>query len=86
MVIKNTDTSAGANKTLIQRYRGPYVVHKCLPNDRYVIRDIEGCQITQLPYDGVLEANKLKLWVKPTPICVTDAGGATLTHLEIEPL
>lgn len=75
VVIKNVDTSVGGNKKLIQRFRGPYVIHKCLPNDRYVVRDIEGCQITQLPYDGVLEANKLKLWVKPpSPLRVTSAG------------
>lgn len=72
VVIKNVDTSIGSNKKLIQRFRGPYVVHKRLPNDRYVVRDIDGCQITQLPYDGVLEANKLKLWVKPpSPLCDT---------------
>lgn len=71
VVIKNVDTTTGSNKKLIQRFRGPYVIHKRLPNDRYVVRDIEGCQITQLPYDGVLEANKLKLWIKPDSDCVT---------------
>lgn len=65
MVIRNVDTVIGTNKKLIPRYRGPYEVHKVLGNDRYVIRDIENCQLTQLPYDGVVEANKIRKWVRP---------------------
>lgn len=62
VVIKHVDTSVGTNKKFDEKYRGPYVVYKVLPHDRYVIRDIEGCQITQLPYDGVVEANKIRFW------------------------
>lgn len=62
VVIPNVDTSAGSNRKLIQKYRGPYRVQKVLPNDRYVIRDVEGCQLTQMPYDGDVEARHLKLW------------------------
>lgn len=62
VVIRNVDTSVGSNKKLIPKFRGPYVVHKVLPHDRYVIRDIENCQLTQLPYDGVIEAARLRLW------------------------
>lgn len=38
---------------------------KVLPNDRYVIKDIENCQITQLPYDGIIEARHMRKWVGP---------------------
>lgn len=62
VVIRNVDTTIGSNKKLIQRYRGPYVVHKVLPNDRYVIRDIDGCQLTQMPYNGILEARNMRRW------------------------
>lgn len=62
VVMRNVDTSVGSNKKLIPKFRGPYVVHKVLPHDRYVIRDIENCQLTQLPYDGVVEAARLRLW------------------------
>lgn len=79
VVIKNIDTTVGKNKKLITKFRGPYVIHKQLPNDRYVIRDIEDCRITQLPYDGGLEANKLKLWVKPSKNSVPGVEDATLT-------
>lgn len=39
VVIKHTNTSPGVNKKLDPKYRGPYVVHKILPHDRYVIRE-----------------------------------------------
>lgn len=66
VVIKNTDTSTNTNKKLIAKFRDPYIIHKILPNDRYVVRDIEGYQVTKIPYDGVLESDKLRLWVQPT--------------------
>lgn len=62
VVMRNVDTSAGSNKKLIPKFRGPYAIHKVLPNDRYVIRDIENCQLTQLPYNGVVEASRLRSW------------------------
>lgn len=65
VVIRNVDTVIGTNKKLIPKYRGPYVVHKRLGHDRYVIKDIDNCQLTQLPYDGVVEANKIRRWLLP---------------------
>lgn len=50
-------------KKFIPTFKGPYVVHKVLGNDRYVIRDIDNYQRTQLPYDGILEAGRLRKWV-----------------------
>ena len=58
------DTTIGTNKKFIPKFRGPYRVHKVLPNDRYVIRDIENCQITQIPYDGVIEASRIRKYVE----------------------
>lgn len=64
VVIQNVDTTVGKSKKLIPKYRGPYVIHKVLPNDRYEIRDIENCQITQMPYKGVLDSSRIKKWVQ----------------------
>ncbi|XP_036325536.1 uncharacterized protein K02A2.6-like [Rhagoletis pomonella] len=63
VLIRNVDTTVGVNKKFIPQYKGPYVVHKVLGNDRYVIRDIDNCQLTQLPYDGVIEAHRIRKWV-----------------------
>lgn len=54
----------GTNKKLIAKYRCPFRIHRVLPNDRYVIRDIETCQLTQIPYNAVLEAARLKPCLK----------------------
>ena len=48
---------------LSEKFKGPYIIHKILPHDRYVIKDIDGLQITQIPYDGVVEASRLKMWI-----------------------
>lgn len=64
VVIRNVDNTIGKNKKLIPKYKGPYVVHKILPNDRYIVKDIENCQITQTPYTGILEAARMKHWIR----------------------
>lgn len=63
VVIRNVDVTIGTNKKFVPKYKGPYVVHKVLPNDRYVVRDVENCQITQRPYNGIVEAARIKRWV-----------------------
>lgn len=62
IVVRNVDTVIGTNKKFVPKYKGPYVIHKVLPNDRYVVRDIENCQLTQIPYDGIIEATRMKEW------------------------
>lgn len=78
VVVRHIDITAGTNKKFIPKYRGPYVVHKKLGHDRYVIRDVESCQLTQLPYDGIVEANRIKSWLSPSEAqevnCETTGG------------
>lgn len=62
VVIRNVDTTIGKNKKFVPKFRGPYVVHKVLANDRYVRRDIENYQVTQMPYDGVIESAHIRRW------------------------
>lgn len=63
VVIRNVDTTLGTNRKLIPTYRGPYRIHKVLIHDRYVVRDVENCPITRLPYDGLIEANRMRKWL-----------------------
>uniref|UniRef100_A0A182XQ20 Integrase catalytic domain-containing protein n=1 Tax=Anopheles quadriannulatus TaxID=34691 RepID=A0A182XQ20_ANOQN len=62
VVIRNVDNSTNVNKKLIARYKRPYIIHKRLHNDRYLVRDIDRIQPTQIPYEGVLETDKLRKW------------------------
>jgi len=57
----------GVNSKLKPKYKGRYVISKCLGNNRYVVCDIPGFNISSRPYDTVLSADKFKLWVKPVP-------------------
>ncbi|KRT82284.1 hypothetical protein AMK59_3213 [Oryctes borbonicus] len=60
VMLSNIDTTPGVNKKLIPKYRGPYQIKAVLPNDRYLITDIPGFQNTQIPYESVLDASRLK--------------------------
>lgn len=64
VAIRNVDVTSGHCKKFAPKYRGPYRVNRVFPNDRYEITDIDDCQLTQLPYKGILEAARLKPWLQ----------------------
>lgn len=57
--IRFVDVTAGSNKKFVPKYRGPYAIKKGLPTDCYVVGDIDGCQVTQNPYEGIIEAKNM---------------------------
>lgn len=63
-MIKNVDVSVGSNKRIIPKFRGPYVKCEILPNDKFVVKDIEGFQHTQIPYEGVIISDNIKHWMR----------------------
>jgi transposase InsO family protein len=65
VMLKNVDTTAGVNKKLIPKFRGPYVVKTVLDNDRYIVVDPEGHQLTQLPFEGTCSPQNMKKWLDP---------------------
>ncbi|KAF0721130.1 Retrotransposable element Tf2 protein type 1, partial [Aphis craccivora] len=64
IMIKNVDTTPGVNKKHIPKFEGPYKIKTILPNDRYVIQDIPGFQVTQIPFNSVYEARNMKPFIK----------------------
>lgn len=64
VVIKSVDTVSETSKKLLPKFKGPYEVKRVLDFDRYVIGDIEGFQQTQIPYNGIVEPDQMKFWVK----------------------
>jgi hypothetical protein len=65
VMLKNVDTTAGVNKKLVPKFRGPYVVKTVLDNDRYIVVDPEGHQLTQLPFEGTCSPQNMKKWLDP---------------------
>ncbi|CAK9817732.1 Transposon Ty3-I Gag-Pol polyprotein [Anthophora plagiata] len=65
VVIKNVDVTPGINKKLLPKFRGPYQISKVLDKNRYVIRDLEGQQLTQLPFEGIYSPENMRLWINP---------------------
>ena len=65
IMTENNDTTPGVNKKLLVKFKGPYEVRKVLRNDRYVVTDVDGFQVTQMPYTGVLAADRMKPYMKP---------------------
>lgn len=63
VMIKNVDTTPGVNKKFIPKYKGPYEVTKVLDKDRYIVSDVEGFQITQLPYVGTIAVDQMKKYL-----------------------
>lgn len=52
-MIKNVITAPGINTKLLPKYKGTYVISSVLDNDRYVIKDIEGFQLSRKPFSGI---------------------------------
>ena len=61
-MIRNFDSTPGVSKKLIPQFKGPYKIIERLENDRYVLGDIEGFQISQRPYVGMWEAANMRPW------------------------
>lgn len=62
VMFRNTDTTSNVNKKLIPKFKGPYIIKNVLPNDRYVLGDVDGFQLTQIPFSTVADPANLKPW------------------------
>ena len=60
VLIKNIVSTTGINKKFLPKFRGPYEVVKILENDRYLIKDISGMQISRIPYNGICSPANMK--------------------------
>lgn len=63
VMVKNYISTPGVCKKIAPKFKGPYRVDKVLPNDRYLIRDVEGFQLSQIPYEGIWEVANMKPWL-----------------------
>lgn len=63
VMVSNYDCTPGVNKKLLPKYRGPYRVAQVLPNDRYIVTDVDNWQVTQRTYSGTHAPAQMRLWV-----------------------
>lgn len=66
VMVSNYDCTPGVSKKLLPKYRGPYRVAQVLPNDRYIVTDVENWQVTQKPYKGMHAPAQMRRWVRAT--------------------
>lgn len=64
VLIKHVDSTPGTNKKFNIKFRGPYCVRKRIGNDRYQVSDVENCQMTQMPYDNIVDSSRMRLWLE----------------------
>ncbi|XP_036145206.1 uncharacterized protein LOC105831336 isoform X1 [Monomorium pharaonis] len=62
VMVRNFESTPGTPHKLIPQFRGPYKVIKKLRNNRYVVADVDGHQVTQRPYQGVWEPANMRPW------------------------
>ncbi|KYQ53657.1 hypothetical protein ALC60_03954, partial [Trachymyrmex zeteki] len=61
--IRNVEATPGVNKKLLPKFKGPYVIKTVLDCDRCVITDVEGFQLTQRPYTGVVAPDQMRPYI-----------------------
>jgi len=64
VMIRNVDVTPGVNKKLTPKFKGPYIVKEVLDYDRYVVKDIDGFQLTQRPFKGTVGPDQMKPWIR----------------------
>lgn len=67
VVVEREPVATGESRKLDPKYKGPYLVAKVLPHDRYVVCDVPGVQRTQKPLNTVYSADKMKPWCALSP-------------------
>lgn len=65
VMIRDLQNKSGQNSKFKSNYKGPYLVSKILNNNRYVITDISGFNVSTRLYNAILSSDKIKPWVKP---------------------
>lgn len=75
VMVTNYDCTPGVNKKLLPKYRGPYRVDAVLPNDRYIVTDVDNWQVTQRFYKGTHAPAQMRPWIRSPYLRCFSGGG-----------
>jgi len=64
VLVRDTRATVGESAKLKLKYKGPYMIKKTLRNNRYVVTDIPGFNLTSRFLNTILSTDKSKPWVK----------------------
>jgi len=64
ILIRDLRSTAGESAKLKPKYKGPYMIEKCLGNNRSVVTDIPGFNITSRPLNTILSSDRIKHRIK----------------------
>lgn len=64
VMLRKLQAKPGTSRKLRPQYRGPYIIKKVLRNNRYVVHDVPGFNISSRPCNTTVSSDKLKFWVK----------------------
>jgi len=64
VLIRDTRPTIGKSTKLKPKYKGLYMVERCLGNNRYVVTDIPGFNLISRPLNTILSSDKIKHWIK----------------------
>ncbi|KAK9711377.1 Integrase core domain [Popillia japonica] len=82
VMVVNTDVTPGVSKKLIPKYRGPYMVTAVLDNDRYVVKDIPGFEVTQIPFEGIMAPSRMRPWFRTAETVVNKLIDSTKPYFK----
>nr|XP_012234581.1 PREDICTED: uncharacterized protein LOC105679248 [Linepithema humile] len=67
VMIRKTKATPGESAKLRPKFVGPYAIKKILGNNRYVVQDIPGFNVTAKPLNTILSCDRLKPWIRCSP-------------------
>lgn len=76
VLVERQPATQGTSRKLQQPYRGPLIITKVLPNDRYIVKEMTGAKRGRR-YEGVVAVDKMKRWVQPgelSDVTESDSG------------
>ena len=67
MVVIRNPPRVGENSKLQPKFRGPYIIRKCLDRNRFVVGDLDHYQVSGRPFTGIFDPNNMKLYKRDPP-------------------